>query len=88
MHALTTACEAEGISLVAAAFRWLAYHSALDTEAGDGILLGASRLSQLEQNISAIEMGPLPVSVTDAFESAWGAALPDSPDYFRVAKKN
>jgi aflatoxin B1 aldehyde reductase len=87
MHALTAACEAEEVSLVAAAFRWLAYHSALDADAGDGILIGASRLSQLEQNIKAIEMGPLPESIGEAFEVAWGAAMPDSPDYFRVAKK-
>ena len=87
LHALTTACEAEGISLVAAAFRWLAFHSALNAEAGDGILLGASRLSQLEQNISSIDAGPLPVSVAEAFETAWGAAMSDSPDYFRIAKK-
>ena len=86
MHALTTSCEAEGINLVAAAFRWLAFHSALDAEAGDGILLGASRLSQLEQNMRSIEAGPLPASVAEVFEAAWAAAMPDSPDYFRVAK--
>lgn len=87
MHDLNNVCEAESISLVAAAFRWLAYHSALDAGAGDGILLGASRISQLEQNIRAIDAGPLPESVLSVFETAWEAAMPDSPDYFRVAKK-
>jgi aflatoxin B1 aldehyde reductase len=87
MHELSAACKAEGISLVAAAFRWLAFHSALDANAGDGILLGASRISQLEQNMDAIEAGALPESITSVFEAAWEAAMPDSPDYFRVAKK-
>jgi len=87
MHELNRACRAESISLVAAAFRWLAYHSALDSDAGDGILLGASRISQLEQNISAIEAGPLPESVRSVFDTVWEVAIPDSPEYFRVAKK-
>ena len=87
MHELNAACQAESISLVEAAFRWLAFHSAMDGSYGDGILLGASKISQLEQNIHAIEAGPLPETITSVFEAAWDVAKADSPDYFRVAKK-
>ena len=87
IYALNEACQAAGIRLVEAAFRWLAFHSALDASEGDGILIGASRLSQLDQNISSIKAGPLPESVVDAFVEAWMVAKPDSPDYFRVPDK-
>lgn len=87
LHELSTSCKAEGISLVSAAFRWLAFHSALDSGAGDGILLGASHISQLEQNMNALKAGTLPRSIISGFEAAWLSVMPDSPDYFRVAAK-
>ena len=43
------ACAAEGLGLTQATFSWLLHNSAL-TEA-DGVLLGASKLEHLEQNI-------------------------------------
>jgi aflatoxin B1 aldehyde reductase len=46
-----------GITLPEATLRWLRYHSAL--KEGDGILLGASRTSQLERNVGDIGYGPL-----------------------------
>jgi len=87
LHELSVSCKAEGISLVSAAFRWLAFHSALDSGAGDGILLGASHISQLEQNINAVKAGTLPRSIISGFDDAWLSVMPDSPDYFRVAEK-
>ncbi len=72
------------ISLVEATYRWLAFHSALDAKQGDGILIGASKLSQLEQNIVAIEKGPLPENVVDGFERAWQYCKADSPEYFTL----
>jgi len=87
MHTLDEACKNEGVPLVEAAFRWLAFHSALDAAQGDGILIGASRHGQLEQNLSSISSGGLPDSVVDVFEAAWVVAKSDSPDYFRVPDK-
>ena len=80
---LTEACAAEDIPLLQAAYRWLALHSGLDTAAGDGVILGASSLAQLEQNLGAFRQPALPDSVVDAFDAAWLAAKPDCPDYFR-----
>ena len=41
-----------GISTVEATYRWLAYHSMLNGERGDAILIGASKLHHLQQNIN------------------------------------
>lgn len=80
------AAEAHGISPIEATYRWLAYHSMLDGERGDAILIGASKLSHLKQNMAALEAGPLPDDVLAAFEAAWGLAKGDSPEYFTLYK--
>lgn len=77
------ACEAEDVPMVEAAYRWLAYHSYLDTSMDDGILLGASRLEQMAQNMAAAEKGTLPQSILDAIDAAWEVAKPDCPAYFK-----
>lgn len=80
------ACAVNNIPLTEAAFRWLAYHSKLDNARGDAIIIGASRLSQLEQNISAVQKGALPDDMVDAFEKAWSVCKADSPEYFTYYK--
>ena len=69
--------------MVEAAYRWMAYHSCLDASMGDGILLGASRIEQMTQNMAALEKGKLPQSILDAMDAAWEIAKPDSPAYFK-----
>ena len=77
------ACEKEGIPMVEAAYRWLVNHSSMDASKGDGILLGASRIEQMEQNMAAAKKGPLPQAILDAMDAAWEIAKPDSPAYFK-----
>lgn len=77
------ACEMEGIPMVEAAYRWLVNHSSMDASQGDGILLGASRIEQMEQNMAAAKKGPLPQTILDAMDAAWEIAKPDSPAYFK-----
>ena len=79
---LRAACG-EG-NIVEAVFRWMAYHSALDGTRGDAVIIGASSLSQLQQNLSALDKGPLPDAVVAAFEAAWAISKADSPDYFTL----
>lgn len=52
-----------------ASLRWLAYHSALGDE--DAIILGASKLEQISQNVESINKGPLPKNLVDAIEGVW-----------------
>ena len=77
------ACEKEEIAMVEAAYRWLVNHSCLKAELNDGILLGASHQSQMEQNLEASEKGALPQSIVDTMDEAWDMAKPDSPAYFK-----
>lgn len=77
------ACDMEGIPMVEAAYRWLCNHSCLDATKGDGILLGASKITQLEQNMAAAQKDELPQRILDAMDAAWEIAKPDSPAYFK-----
>lgn len=78
------ACDRQGISIVEAVYRWLAHHSMLRPERGDGIIIGASKLNHLVQNMSAAKQGPLPGDVLEAFEAAWQVCKADSPEYYTL----
>ena len=69
--------------MVEAAYRWLCNHSCLDAAKDDGILLGASKITQMEQNMEAAQKGELPQTILDAMDAAWEIAKPDSPSYFQ-----
>ena len=69
---IRSACESAGVSMVAATYAWLLQHSALSSEKGDGILLGASSTSQLEENLLACQQPlQLPSALLAAFDAAW-----------------
>lgn len=87
IHFLNNECTQFEISLVEAAYRWLAYHSNIRKEDGDGIIIGASEISHLEQNLTTVQKGPLPESVVQAFEVAWKETRTESPKYFRFYKR-
>lgn len=79
------ACDKEGISMVEATFRWLLRHSALGEQ--DGVLLGASSLEQLEQNLEACEAAmtknELSDEVLQAFDEAWSITQEKAFPYWR-----
>ncbi len=83
VNEIRLACDAEAIPMAEAAYQWLCFHSLMDTEKGDGILLGASRQEQMTQNMSATEKGKLPQPIIDAMDTAWEMAKVDSPSYFK-----
>lgn len=81
---IKSAAEKHGITSIEATYRWLAYHSMLNGDRGDGILIGASKMSHLKQNMESVEKGPLPDDVLAAFEEAWNISKKDSPEYFTL----
>ena len=87
MDLLKEACGRAGIPTAEAAYRWLAHHSMLREERGDGIIVGASKLDHLQQNLAALEKGPLPDETVKAFGEAWEICRADSPEYFTLYKK-
>ena len=58
----------------------------LDADRGDAIIIGASKLHHLQQNMDTVKAGPLPEEITAAFEQAWTVCKVDSPDYFTLFK--
>ena len=83
---IRNACDIAGISMVDATYRWLLLHSELGPN--DGLLLGASSMDQLEQNlnacsISATDTFRLPTAVLEAMNSAWDITKENAFDYFR-----
>ena len=80
------ACEAAQVPMAEAALRWLLHHSHLEGGRGDGLILGASTLGQLEANMAAAQAGPLPEGVTAAWEAAWEVARVAAPAYATVLK--
>lgn len=70
LDAITSAATAAGLTTLEAAVRWTQHHSAADAALGDAILIGVSRVEQLDPIMAASANGPLPQAVVDAFETA------------------
>jgi aflatoxin B1 aldehyde reductase len=78
------ACADADITMTDAAFRWLKYHSQLDPAKGDGIIIGASSMGHLTENVEyCLKRDPLPDAVVDALDAAWDNCRPDCPPYQR-----
>lgn len=83
---LKDACELHGISLIEGSYRWMAYHSMLNDDRGDAIIVGASKLNHLKQNLDSVKSGPLPQDLVNVFETVWDITRGDSPEYFTLYK--
>lgn len=69
-----------GICKTALACRWLAFSSALDADKyGDGIVLGARRLQQLQEVLEALKQGPLEDAIVKRIQEVWEIAKPEAP---------
>jgi aflatoxin B1 aldehyde reductase len=73
------AAEKAGTSGHAVALRWMLHHSALRREMGDGMIIGASSLQQLDGNLEICKAGPLPSEVVKAVEDVWVLARESAP---------
>lgn len=79
---IASICKEYAIEPVEVAYRWLSFHSFLDINKNDGIIIGASSMKQLDQNMKSIEKNKLPQQIVDNLDSAWFEAKSDSPEYF------
>ncbi|MCJ1252093.1 hypothetical protein MMC30_009331 [Trapelia coarctata] len=78
---VSRAAEAVGLDGHGVALRWTVYHSALSVEYGDAIVIGASSLEQLEENLAAIEAGPLEEGLLRVVEGVWDAVREEGVGY-------
>lgn len=68
---LRSAAAQHGLTEAECALRWMVHHSKLKEENGDAIIVGASSVKQLEENLQNLEKGPLPEDVVRAFDQGW-----------------
>ena len=71
--------EKDGLTGHAVALRWVLHHSALDAAHGDAMILGASSMKQLEENLEITKAGPLPKHLVELVEDVWQPAKPFAP---------
>ena len=67
-----------GHCLPSLAFNWLLHHTA-----SDGLILGASRMEQLEENLKVCEEGPLSPQTLQACDAVWQEFRGPVPIYNR-----
>jgi aflatoxin B1 aldehyde reductase len=79
--AVRAAASAHDISPHAAALRWTIFHSMLDGSYGDAVLVGMSKLEQLNQTLDAIEAGPLPDNLADKISGIYATFDGSGPVY-------
>lgn len=75
---LRAAAKAHGRTLLSLALNWLYRHTPASC-----LILGASRLEQLQQNLAALEDGPLPEELLQTCNSVWAALRGVTPQYNR-----
>lgn len=63
--------EGEGVSGAELAYRWVAYHSVLNQENGDALIIGASSPEQLEETLNGIGKGPLSDKACAGIHEIW-----------------
>ncbi|KAF4124307.1 aflatoxin B1 aldehyde reductase [Geosmithia morbida] len=77
------ATQKEGLTMIETALRWMVHHSQLKIKDGnDGIIIGVSSVTQLEDNLNNLEKGPLPDEVVQALDQAWLVSKVDSTNYW------
>lgn len=78
-----SAAAKHGISGHSAALRWTVYHGILDPKHGDSVIIGASSVEQLKQNLDVIAEGPLPEDVAAAYGKIYeGLGKDEIPYHF------
>ncbi len=60
-----------GLTEAECALTWMTHHSLLRKDLGDAIIIGASNVAHMEQNMVDLEKGPLPQDVLKALDEGW-----------------
>ncbi len=68
----------EGVSRSELAYRWVVYHSKLQAEFGDAIIIGARKEEQLRETVGALRKGPLSDAAAKRIDEMWEAVKDES----------
>lgn len=69
----------EGIPRAELAYRWVTYNSPLSSEHGDGIIIGARDLEQLQQTLGSVNKGPLSEKAVKQIDEVWETIEHEAP---------
>lgn len=83
LNTLTAVCAQHDLSPTNAALCWLIHHSQLSAKDGDGIILGASKLSHLQENLAHVSGHKLASEIVETLDHGWQQIKPDCTKYFR-----
>jgi aryl-alcohol dehydrogenase-like predicted oxidoreductase len=75
---LREVAQEAGRSLLSLSLNWLYHHTAIDC-----IILGASKVEHLEQNLAALREGPLAAETVQACDQVWTELRGPTPNYNR-----
>ncbi len=81
LDAIHDAAQKHGFSDGEVALRWLKHHSQMKKELGDAIIVGASSVQHLEDNLVDLEKGSLPEDIIPVIEDAWLMVKGAAPKY-------
>ena len=56
---IEVAAKQHDLTLAEIALRWISHHGVMKREHGDAVLIGASSVEHVEQNLADLEKGPL-----------------------------
>jgi aryl-alcohol dehydrogenase-like predicted oxidoreductase len=78
VDALKQIADAAGRSMISLSLNWLLHHTQTDC-----VILGASRLEQLQTNLQAMDEGPLTADTLKACDEVWAKLRGVTPKYNR-----
>ncbi|EIW65256.1 Aldo/keto reductase [Trametes versicolor FP-101664 SS1] len=82
LAAIEEVSKKHGLTLAEVALRWISHHSLLRAEHGDAVLIGASSVKHIKENLVDLEKGPLPEEVVKVLDEAWLSVSQYSSEYF------
>ncbi|KAI8624764.1 NADP-dependent oxidoreductase domain-containing protein [Xylariaceae sp. FL1651] len=71
--------QEEGVSQAELAYRWVAYHSPLSGDFGDGLIIGTRNEEQLRETLDGIRKGPFSMSAARKIDGIWKIIEADAP---------
>ena len=69
----------EGIPRAELAYRWVTYNSPLNEKYGDGIIIGARNLEQLQETLTSVNNGPLSDNAVKRIDEVWKTIEHEAP---------
>ncbi|CAK5275984.1 unnamed protein product [Mycena citricolor] len=82
LNKISAAADKHGLTMIEVALRWTMHHSLMKREFGDAVLIGASSMAHIKQNLADFEKGALPEDVVEALDEAWAGVKGIANPYY------